>query len=130
MRILMLLGMLSFFVMSCGESAQQTGRNASAPAPKTNSTNSEVDLGTPGTTTESVTSDSSSKKESNIKEDYNYDFEDVVDGEACVTKQSFDSLESYCNGLKDDGLNDSCAVENRRILYETDCETHFGPFSE
>lgn len=51
-------------------------------------------------------------------QDYSYNF--TVNG--CTTgDQAFSSLDSMCEGLKNDSLNNYCAYDLRRSKFDTDC---------
>ena len=52
--------------------------------------------------------------------DLAYNFDD----NGCKTgAHSFDSKASYCQGLKDDVLNNGCAYSMRKVTYESECGT-------
>jgi hypothetical protein len=44
----------------------------------------------------------------------------------CQTQEhDFSSQTDYCNGLESDSLNNYCALDLRKSLYQTDCGSNF-----
>lgn len=58
-----------------------------------------------------------------MSESYTYEFTN----RKCSTGiQSFETFFAICDGLKDEKLNDSCAIDDRKTLYEaSDCPGYF-----
>ena len=56
------------------------------------------------------------------KEEFSYDFTE----NGCATgKQTFDSKDAMCAGLRSDSRNNGCAVGSRRDKFERDCGGSF-----
>jgi hypothetical protein len=52
-------------------------------------------------------------------ESYSYELSESVNGVGCTTgKQTFSSRRELCEGLKNDGLNQNCALSSRQELFE------------
>jgi HEAT repeat protein len=59
------------------------------------------------------------------QEHHSYEIETVINGVRCTTgKQEFNSHDSYCNGLQDETLNQSCGLSGRYDLFLVDCRDY------
>ena len=59
---------------------------------------------------------------------HSYNLKETNNDGMCETKQAFDDEQSYCEGLKDEELNDDCAKSQREDLYLVDCAAEYGRF--
>lgn len=59
--------------------------------------------------------------------DWNYNFEETINGVTCKTEKQGQGLERYCLVLKDHKTNDQCAYTQRKTSYDATCQ-EYGAF--